>query len=194
MTLNATAIIALFQNVDSRNFCLKTAAIDKGASRGCFHYDLPFWNLMFNWRVHKKQRQVPILSRMNPVHTRPLDSPKIHFNIIPPSTLRLPSGLFFSNCPMQILYASSNGSVRATFPAYLNLLDFIIVIWWSIQVMKFLIVQRFQLLVSSFFGPVILWSSCSRVSTLCFKLTDRSFTPVLNNGYRPDTSVDSMQE
>jgi hypothetical protein len=59
---------------------------------------------------------------MNPVQSTPSHLSKIHFNIIFAHSLGLPSGLFPSGFPTNIL------PIRATRPANLILLDFIILI------------------------------------------------------------------
>jgi hypothetical protein len=65
-------------------------------------------NILWNWNVyyliHKSLPQVPLLSEMNSVHAIKSYFPKIHFNIILPGTLGLPSGLFPSGFPTKVLY------------------------------------------------------------------------------------------
>jgi hypothetical protein len=60
------------------------------------------WNPKVHYRVHKSTPLVPILSQINPVHTTPFYLSMIYFNIV---NLGLPSGLFPSGFPINILYA-----------------------------------------------------------------------------------------
>jgi hypothetical protein len=72
--------------------------------------------------IHKSSPPVPILSQTNRVHIIPSHLYKIHPNIIQ----RLPSGLVPSGFPANKLYAFLFSHIRATCPAHLILLAFII--------------------------------------------------------------------
>jgi hypothetical protein len=57
------------------------------------------------YRVHKSPPLVSILSQINRVHTTPSYRSKTHFNIVHHLRSGLPSGLFPSGFPTNILYA-----------------------------------------------------------------------------------------
>jgi hypothetical protein len=75
------------------------------------------WDLEVHYHVHKSLPRVPILRQINPVYSTSSYLSKLHFNIILPTD--------FST---EILYACLFSPMRATWPANLNLLDFIILI------------------------------------------------------------------
>jgi hypothetical protein len=102
------------------------------------------WNPMVQYRFHKSPPLVPILSKMDPVHTTPSCLSKIHFNIVPHLHLGLPSGLFPSGFSTNILYVFLFVTICATCPVHL-IYDLITVIvfgeeykLWSCSVYSFL--------------------------------------------------------
>jgi hypothetical protein len=78
------------------------------------------WNLKIHYCTHKSPPLVPFLSQIDPVHTIPSYLSKIHFNIVHPPCLRLPSGLFLSGFPINILYAFLLSPIRAACPAFVS--------------------------------------------------------------------------
>jgi hypothetical protein len=70
------------------------------------------WNPKIHCRVHKSPPLVPMLSQMDPVHTMPSHLSKIHFNIVPHLRLDLPSGLFPSGSPIDILCRRGGPEIR----------------------------------------------------------------------------------
>jgi hypothetical protein len=109
------------------------------ASQEIFHL---LWDLKLHYRVHRSPALVPILSQMNPVHNFPPYLPKIHSNIILPSTP--PSSTWSPHFRLsdQIFVLFRLSSMRATCSYHLILdLTILIIFWWSVQVMKLLIMQ-----------------------------------------------------
>ena len=75
--------------------------------------------------LHKRSPPVPILGQPNPVHIPTSNVLEIHRNVIHPSMLGLPSGIFPSGFPTKTLDTPLSSPICATCPAHLILLNFI---------------------------------------------------------------------
>jgi hypothetical protein len=94
--------------------------------------------------IHKSSLPIPILSHINPVHNTTTYLPKIHFNIILPSTCKSSYSLFPSGLFTKLYTHSSSPSAcyalrssRTTWPEHSNY------IWWRVHVIKLLVTQFF---------------------------------------------------
>jgi hypothetical protein len=88
------------------------------------------WNPKVHYCIHKSNPLVRILSRINPIQSIPSHPISLRSILMLSTYLRLglPSGLFPSGFPPNILYAFILSPISATFPAHLILLNLIILI------------------------------------------------------------------
>jgi hypothetical protein len=68
------------------------------------------WNPKVHYRVHKSPPLVPILSQINPIHTILSYLSKVDLILSTHLCLRLPSGIFPSGFPTNIVYAYYKGN------------------------------------------------------------------------------------
>jgi len=98
------------------------------------------WDMKLHYCVHNS---LPVLSQMQAVHSFPPYFPKIHSNIIFPSTSRSSSwSLPFRFCDQNLICISYISHV-CYMPSLFHppWLDYSNNIWWSVQVVKLLIMQ-----------------------------------------------------
>jgi hypothetical protein len=101
---------------------------------------LPLWNQKVHYRVHRNPPLVPILSQVNPVNF-PHYFSKINSNIIIPSVPTSSRGLFPSGFPTKSLYSRLFHACYILRTSHLTWLDHPNNTWWSVQIMKLLIMQ-----------------------------------------------------
>jgi hypothetical protein len=130
-TKRYTIVINVVRDFKYLFTCLLTELSPSWEATNCAApQELPsiLWNPKVQYSVHKSPPLVSILSHIHPIHSIPSYLSKIHFNIVHPPTSGLPSGLFPSGLPINILYAFLFSPTRATCPAHLIVLDLIIII------------------------------------------------------------------
>jgi hypothetical protein len=101
------------------------------------------WNPKVHYRVHKIHLLVTILNQINPINTILSHLSKIHLILSTHLRLSLPSGLFPSGFPTNILYIYSASPHSCYMPcsSHPPWLDHSNCTWRRVQVMKLLIMQ-----------------------------------------------------
>jgi hypothetical protein len=116
-------------------------------------------NILFNSKAHFWDHMsppvVPILSQLNPIYTSPSYRSMIHFNVIHPLLLGLPSGLFPYDFPNNILYEFLFTlfvlhALHISFALTLSFLQ-------RVQVMKLLIMHFFNMGASCQSNQLVAW-------------------------------------
>ena len=119
-----------------------------------YNYLHGLWNPEVQCRIHKGSPIIPILSRINPIPRIDTYLFKVHSNIVLQLRLGLPKGLFPVGLPVKILKELLPSSILATWPAHLNSRfkdpDYV---RWTVQTMKFLIVEPSPLPILIPLGP-----------------------------------------
>jgi len=91
-----------------------------------------YGTLKVHWSVQKSPSSVPFLSQINPVHNFPPYLPKIHSNIILPSTLKSSScSLPFRSSDQNFVCISHLSHERYTCPVHLIFFDLIALMKFS---------------------------------------------------------------
>jgi len=99
---------------------------DSNSHSACQEISRLLWNLRVHYHVHKNLPLLPLLSHINNVHIFPHYFPKIHSNIIFPST---PSYFLEDFWPKFCVHFSCFSCVLHA-PPVSSSFDFIALIWW----------------------------------------------------------------